>query len=138
MLGSGAGERAHARRDRVAVLREAVEARTHSFPLPSLSLPSLAPSLSALALRTHAHALRSSLAPSHQVRSFSLFSLYLRAVCADIVSMYRTFLLSSALLALDICAIRAYALQPEALIFAALGFATLPFFLFSALAIRGE
>lgn len=52
--------------------------------------------------------------------------------------MYRTFILSSLLLSLDIIGLGEFALQPEAVVFAALGFATLPFFLSSALALRGE
>jgi hypothetical protein len=52
--------------------------------------------------------------------------------------MVKQFFLSSLLLTLDIIGLRMFALQPEALIFAALGFATLPFFLSSALEIRGE
>jgi hypothetical protein len=52
--------------------------------------------------------------------------------------MYKQLILSSTLLALDIVALRAYALQPEAVVFAALAIATIPFFLSAALAIRGE
>lgn len=52
--------------------------------------------------------------------------------------MAKQFILSSLLLTLDICALRAFALQPEAVLFAALGVITLPFFLSSALTLRGE
>jgi hypothetical protein len=52
--------------------------------------------------------------------------------------MYKQLILSSLLLTLDICALRAYALQPEAVVFALLALAVLPFFLSSALALRGE
>ena len=52
--------------------------------------------------------------------------------------MVNQFFLSSFLLLLDIIGLRAFALQPEALIFAVLALSVLPFFLSSALAIRGE
>jgi hypothetical protein len=52
--------------------------------------------------------------------------------------MYKQLILSSVLLALDVIGLSKFALQPEAVIFAALGFATLPFFLSSALSLRGE
>lgn len=52
--------------------------------------------------------------------------------------MYKQLLLSSLLLTLDICALRAFALQPEAVVFALLAMLTLPFFLSAALALRGE
>jgi hypothetical protein len=52
--------------------------------------------------------------------------------------MFAQFILSILLLALDIIGLRMFALQSEALIFAALAIATLPFFLSSALSLRGE
>jgi hypothetical protein len=52
--------------------------------------------------------------------------------------MVKQFFLSSLLLTLDIIGLRMFALQPEALIFAVLAIATLPFFLSSAIALRGE
>lgn len=52
--------------------------------------------------------------------------------------MFTQFILSALLLALDIVALRMHALQPEAVVFALLAMLTLPFFISSALQIRGE
>lgn len=106
---------------------------TH-FPHPSLVSPARTLPHSA---RTHALACFS-LAPSHQVHVFLLFLLYFHALSADSVRMYKTLILSTLLLSLDIIGLSEFALQPEAVVFAALGFATLPFFISAALAIRGE
>jgi hypothetical protein len=114
-----------------------VEGGTH-FPLPNLVS-------SHLHARTHGtlrctlHTLRVSFTLSLRLFSpFVLFLLYFHALLADSVRMYRTLILSILLLSLDIIGLRVYALQPEALIFAALAIATLPFFLSSALTLRGE
>ena len=124
------------------------ERRWRAERIPSLVIPS------PLSHTPRTHALRPS--PPHararsrllfavsltlSPRLFSYFVLFLlnfRAVPADTSRMYKQLLLSSLLLTLDIVALRMFALQPEALIFAALAIATLPFFLSSALALRGE
>lgn len=67
-----------------------------------------------------------------------LFSLYFYAVVTDSVRMFKQFILSTLLLAFDVVALRCFAHQPEAVVFALLATLTLPFFIVSGLEIRGE
>ena len=110
------------------------------FPFPFLVSRSRLPSLSLLrsSHRSSLSRFPVSLLLHKLFSPFVLFSLYFYAVVTDSVRMFKQFILSTLLLAFDVVALRCFAHQPEAVVFALLATLTLPFFIVSGLEIRGE